>query len=302
MKSGELRHFLDVDGLSPGELLTILDRADVGAPPPVLAGRSVGLLFQKPSLRTRHSSEVAVIQLGGHPVTFFGQEVSPDSREPLPDIARVLAGYHAVLGARVFEHGHVEQLAATEALPIVNLLSDTAHPCQTLADLLTIRKHFGSFDGRTISWIGDYNNTARSLARGASMLGVEVRISGPPGYGPGSSELDYLRALGGVVDTTDDPMEAVKGADVVYTDVWTSMGFELEGETRYDAFVGYQVDDAVMLAAAADAVFMHCLPAHRGEEVAASVVDGPQSVVFLQAHNRLHAFRGLLWWLVEVNE
>jgi ornithine carbamoyltransferase len=296
-----MRHFLDVDELSPDELVTVLDRSQSADPPKVLEGRSVGLLFQKPSLRTRHSSEVAVIQLGGHPVTFFGQEVSPDSREPLADIARVLAGYHAVLGARVFDHGHLIQLAATDALPIVNLLSDTAHPCQALADLLTIRRHFGSFDDRTICWVGDYNNTVRSLARGAAMLGVGLRIATPAGYGPGPAELDYLRSLGGVVDATDDPIKAADGADVIYTDVWTSMGFELEDETRHEAFAGYQVDDAVMAAAGPDAVFLHCLPAHRGEEVSASVVDGPQSLVFPQAHNRLAAFRGLLWWLVEVN-
>jgi ornithine carbamoyltransferase len=297
-----VRHFLDVDDLSPDELVAVLDRAEVESRPPLLAGRSVGLLFQKPSLRTRHSCEVAVIQLGGHPLTFFGQEVSPDTREPMSDIAKVLGGYHAALGARVFDHGRLVELADTDALPVINLLSDDAHPCQALADLLTVRQRFGSLDGRIICWIGDYNNTVRSLARGAAMLGVELRIASPPGYGPAPAELDYLGQLGGSVDAGDDPAELVKGADVVATDVWTSMGFENEDKIRRDAFARYQVDELIMLTASPDAVFMHCLPAHRGEEVVASVVDGPQSVVFAQAHNRLASFRGLLWWLIETNE
>jgi ornithine carbamoyltransferase len=297
-----MRHFLDVDDLSPAELVAVLDRAEIEPRPPLLAGRSVGLLFQKPSLRTRHSCEVAVIQLGGHPLTFFGQEVSPDTREPMSDIAKVLGGYHAALGARVFDHGRLVELAETDALPVINLLSDDAHPCQALADLLTIRQRFGSLEGRSVCWIGDYNNTVRSLARGAAMLGVELRVASPAGYGPAPAELEYLRRIGGTVDAGDDPAQLVKGVDVVATDVWTSMGFENEDQIRRDAFADYQVDERLMLTASPDAVFMHCLPAHRGEEVVASVIDGPQSVVFAQAHNRLASFRGLLWWLVEENE
>jgi ornithine carbamoyltransferase len=297
-----VRHYLDIDDLSPAELVAVLDRSEEASRPPILAGRSVGLLFQKPSLRTRHSCEVAVVQLGGHPLTFFGQEVSPDTREPMGDIARVIGGYHAAVGARVFDHAKLIELAEPDALPVINLLSDDAHPCQGLADLLTVRQRFGSLDGRTICWIGDYNNVARSLARGAAMLGVEMRIASPLGFGPAPAELEYIRRLGGTIDAGDEPAEMVKAADVVATDVWTSMGFENENEIRRQAFAAFQVDERIMQAASPDAVFMHCLPAHRGEEVVASVVDGPQSVVFAQAHNRLASFRGLLWWLIEVNE
>jgi ornithine carbamoyltransferase len=244
---------------------------------------------------------VAVAELGGHPLTFFAPEVGPAERESRADIARVLAGYHAVVGARVFEHASVEELAATNAVPIVNLLSDLAHPCQVLADLLTIRERFGSLEGRTVCWVGDYNNVARSLARGTALTGVDLRVAAPDGYRPDADELRGLGDLGVEVFVTDDPREAAKGADVVYTDVWTSMGSEHEADARRRAFAGFQVDDSVMATAQPDAVFMHCLPAHRGEEVSPSVVDGPRSVVFRQARNRLDGFRGLLWWLVEVN-
>lgn len=296
-----MKHFLDIDDLTAGELVDVLDRAGEPRPPAVLAGRSVGLLFEKPSLRTRHSSEVAVVQLGGHPLTFFGHEVGPASREPLSDIAKVLGGYHAALGARVHDHRRLVELARADALPVVNLLSDSAHPCQALADLLTIRQQFGKLEGLTLGWVGDYNNTARSLIRGAAMLGLVIRIASPPGYGPAPAELDYIGRLGAEVDLTTNPAEAADFAHVVYTDVWTSMGYEEEASARLAAFASFQVDDKVMAAARDDAVFMHCLPAHRGDEVAASVVDGPQSVVYQQAHNRLHGFRGLLWWLIEVN-
>ncbi len=243
-----VRHLLEIDDLSPAELDEVLRRA-VEPPPvvPPLAGRTVGLYFEKPSLRTRHSCEVAVVQLGGHPVTFRRDEVGSGEREPVGDIARVLSGYHAALGGRVYDHALLEELATAATVPVVNLLSDRGHPCQALADLLTMR------------------------------LGAEPVVSARP-------------------------QEAVAGAGMVHTDVWASMGQESEAEQRLRAFEGFQVDDRVMAAAAPDAVFMHCLPAHRGEEVAASVVDGPQSRVIAQAHNRLHSFRGLLAWLIEEAE
>jgi ornithine carbamoyltransferase len=296
-----LNHFLDIDDVSAGELVDIIDRAEAVAPSRLLAGHTVGLLFEKPSLRTRHSCEAAVVQLGGHPLTFFADEVGPESREPLTDIAHVLGGYHAALGARVHDHRRLAVLAAADVVPVVNLLSDTAHPCQAVADLLTIRQQFGKLEGLTLCWVGDYNNTARSLVRGAALLGLVIRIGSPARYGSSPAELDYLRRLGAEVHTTTDPAEAADFAHVVYTDVWTSMGFEQEAASRAAAFEGFQVDDAVMAAARTDAVFMHCLPAHRGQEVTASVVDGDQSIVYRQAHNRLAAFRGLLWWLIEVN-
>ncbi len=298
-----VRHLLEIDDLTPDELITVLRRADV--PPGAercLAGRTVGLYFEKPSLRTRHSSEVAVVQLGGHPVTFRRDEVGSGEREPVSDIARVLSGYHAALGARVHDHGLLEELAAAATIPVVNLLSDRGHPCQALADLLTMRQSLGDLAGAPVAWVGDFNNVARSLALGATMLGMKVRLGCPPGYGPGDDDLDRLRGLGAEPVVTARPEEAVTGAAAVHTDVWASMGQEDEADARRRAFEGFQVDDRVMAAAAPEAVFMHCLPAHRGEEVAASVMDGAQSRAIAQAHNRPHAMRGLLAWLIEESD
>ena len=225
------RHFLDVDDLTPDELTDVLDRAEVTDPPRVLDGKGVALLFEKPSLRTRHSSEMAVVQLGGHPLTFRGDEVGPRSREPLADIARVLSGYHAAFGARVFDHAALEELASSSSIPIVNLLSDRAHPCQALADLLTVRQSLGALKGRTLAWVGDFNNVARSLSVGAAMTGMQVRLACPPGYGPADADLDRLAGLGATdVFVTTRPAEAAKGADIVSTDVWASMGQEAEAE------------------------------------------------------------------------
>jgi ornithine carbamoyltransferase len=294
-----VRHFLEIDDISPAELDEVLRRADSPTGAHSLAGRTVGLYFEKPSLRTRHSCEVAVVQLGGHPVTFRRDEVGSGEREPVADIARVLSGYHAALGGRVFHHGLLEDLAAAATIPVVNLLSDRGHPCQALADLLTMRQRLGDLGGATMAWVGDFNNVARSLALGATMCGMKVHLACPPGYGPTGADIDRLRALGGEPIVSSRPHEAVAGAAAVHTDVWASMGQEGEAEARARAFEGLRVDDRVMAAAAPDAIFMHCLPAHRGEEVTASVVDGRQSVVFAQAHNRLHSVRGLLSWLIE---
>ena len=297
-----MRHFLEVDDLSPAELVDVLDRSeshDLGTP---LAGKGVALYFEKPSLRTRHSAEMAVVQLGGHPVTIRRDEIGAGAREPLSDIARVLGRLSRAHGARVFLHDDVVALAAPKRLPIVNLLSDEAHPCQALADLLTMRQEWDELAGRTVCWVGDFNNVARSLAIGCAMTGMEVRLACPPGYGPSDADLDRLAQYDCTPFVTTHPARPPKGADAVHTDVWTSMGFETEADDRHRAFEGFQVDDSVMSAAAAHAVFMHCLPAHRGEEVSASVVDGDQSRVFRQAHNRMHSFRGLLSWLLEVND
>jgi ornithine carbamoyltransferase len=297
-----MRHFLEIDDLSAAELAEVLDRAERADHGEPLAGRGVALLFSKPSLRTRHSSEMAVIQLGGHPISVRPDEIGVNDRETPQDIARVLGGYHALLGARVFEHATLVDMAEPGAVPVINLLSDEAHPCQALADLLTMRQHVGPLAGRSVAWVGDYNNVSRSLSRGAALSGMAVRLGCPEGYGPGEAEVERLTLLGAAeVTVTTRPHDAAKGADAVHTDVWTSMGFEAESEARHRAFEGFIVDDSVMAAAAAGAVFMHCLPAHRGEEVAASVIDGPASVVIPQAHNRLHSFRALAWWLFEEN-
>ncbi len=296
-----VRHLLEIDDLSAEELHRVLVLAADEVHPRILDRRTVGLYFEKPSLRTRHSCEAAVAQLGGHPVTFRADEVGTGSREPLTDIARVLSGYHAAIAGRVFLHADLEQLADASTVPVVNLLSDLGHPCQAVADLLTMQERWGSLEGRTVAWIGDFNNVARSLALGCARTGMRLRIASPSGYGPTEVDLERLLAAGMVEPplVTTRPLEAAEGADAVHTDVWASMGQEDEAEARRQAFEGFAVDDAVMAAAGPSAVFMHCLPAHRGEEVTASVVDGPQSVVFAQAHNRLHAFRGVLRFLLE---
>ena len=293
-----VRHFLEVDDLTPDELADVLDRAESADLPRMLTGRTVGLYFEKPSLRTRHSCEVAVVQLGGHPVSFRRDEVGPGDREPIPDMARVLSGYHAVLGARVYEQALLDEFAASASIPIVNLLSNESHPCQALADLLTMRQTLGSLAGATVAWVGDYNNVARSLSLGATMLGMKVRLGCPPGYGPSDADVDRLRGLGAEPTLSRRPEEAVEGALAVHSDTWASMGQEGEAVERRRAFEGFTVDDDLMARAAPGAVFMHCLPAHRGEEVSASVMDGPQSRAIPQAHNRLHSFRGLLSWLL----
>jgi ornithine carbamoyltransferase len=290
-----VRHFLDVDDLAAGELKEVLDRSEVARPPAVLAGRGVALLFEKPSIRTRNATEVAVVELGGHPVTMRGEEVGFDTRETAEDIARVLSCYHGLIGARVFEHSKLERLATAAGVPVVNLLSDRAHPCQALADLLTVRQRFGRLEGTTLAWVGDGNNVCHSLLLAASAAGMKVRVATPPRYEPSAEVL----ARSGGVSVTAAPGEAVEGADVVATDVWSSMGQEGEAEARRTAFRGFTVDTGLMARAAPHAVFLHCLPAHRDEEVSAEVLDGPSSLVWRQAANRLHATRGLLWWLLE---
>lgn len=293
------RHFLDVDSLSPTELITVLDLAEVRDVPPVLAGRGVGLIFEQPSTRTRHSIEVAVAQLGGRPVTTQGPEVGLDDRESAEDVARTLACYHAVIGARVRDHRTVARMASVSRVPVINLLSDTSHPCQTLADLLTIRQRCGRLDGIAMAYVGDANNVCHSLIVGAAMAGMRVTVATPTGFEPRRDVLDRCRGFEGKVELVNHARAAVAGADVVYTDVWTSMGQEDEADARRRHFAGFAVTQELMSCAAPDALFLHCLPAHRGEEVAASVCDGQSSGIWHQAANRLHTARGLLWWLVE---
>ena len=288
-----MRHFLDVDGLGPGELEAVLDLAEDLDPPPVLAGKGVALLFEKPSNRTRVSMEMAVVQLGGHPITIRPDEVGLDTRETTEDVARALSQYCAAIGARVFDHSTVERLAGAASVPVVNLLSDRAHPCQALADLLTLRQHWGSLEGRALAWVGDGNNVCRSLLLAGARAGLSLRVAAPAGYEPAA---ELVRQTGATL--TSEPAEAVAGADAVSTAVRASMGQEDEAAERRLAFARFTVDDALMAQARPDAVFLHCLPAHRGEEVAASVVDGPASLVWHQAANRMHAQRGLLRWLV----
>jgi ornithine carbamoyltransferase len=299
-----MRSFLEVDDLTHTELAGLLDtmvawKADPTEVTRPLQGRGVALVFQKPSARTRNSAEMAVVGLGGHPISIRRDEISIDERESAEDVAKTLASYHAIVAARVFDHDVLVRMARAVDVPIVNLLSDRGHPCQALADLLTIREAFGSLEGRRVAYVGDGNNVTASLAFGAALTGMELTVSSPPGYELDDDVVDRARNLGGVIDLVADPHDAVKGVDAVYTDTWTSMGEEAEADVRREAFQGWRVDDALMGVAGADAVFMHCLPAHRGEEVTDAVLDGPASVVWQQAANRMDAKRALFAFLVQ---
>lgn len=292
------RHLLDIDDLGRSELREVLDRAH-RVPERVLDGAGAALIFEKPSNRTRNSTEMAVVQLGGHPIYLKPDEVDIDVRESAEDVARTLALYHGVIAARVFDHRVLERMAAVSDVPIVNLLSDRSHPLQAIADLLTIEAQFGSFVGRTIAWIGDHSNVARSLALGAGTFGMGLRFGCPDGYGPPESDLEAFREAGAAsVVATDDASEAVDDADVVVTDAWYSMGQEAEAAIRRPIFEPYRVDAALLAGAADDAIFLHCLPAHRGEEVTDEVLDGPRSRVWPEAANRLPAARAVIEWLV----
>lgn len=294
-----IRHLREIDDLTPDEITAVLDAAEMRTYPAVLQRRGVALLFEKPSARTRNATEVAVAELGGHPVSMRGEEVGFDTRETVEDISRTLSCFHAAIAARVFEQATIDRLAEAAGVPVINLLSDAGHPTQALADLLTLRQAKGRLEGLTVAYVGDFNNVARSLALGASLMGATVRVAAPAGYGPTAADHERVRAAGGELIAGDDPMAAVDGADAVYTDVWTSMGQEAERVARLEAFAGFCVDDRMLAAAAPDATFLHCLPAHRGEEVTAAVVDGDQSLVWPQAANRLHVMRGYLLWLFE---
>jgi ornithine carbamoyltransferase len=290
--------FLEVDDLDPGGLARLIDTAemwkrDPNAVPPVLAGRSVAALFQKPSARTRVSVEVAVATLGGHPIYIREEEVGVDRRESAEDVARTLASMCALIAARVFEHNLLERMVDAVDVPVVNLLSDTAHPCQALADLLTMRERLGTLEGRRLAYVGDGNNVAASLAFASALSGIEFVVASPSGYELDVDVVERARNLGGTIELAGDPYDAARDADAIYTDVWTSMGQEEEAELRRRAFAGWTVDAALMKAAHDDAIFLHCLPAHRGEEVSAEVIDGPRSAVWQQAGNRMHAVRAL---------
>ena len=304
------RQFFDVDDLDPDAWEHLLALALAPPDRSPLAGQGVALLFQKPSARTRNSTEMAVVDLGGHPVYISGTEVGLDERETAEDVARTLACYHRVLCARVFEHATLVRMAGALGrsgfdVPVVNLLCDSAHPCQAVADVLTMREALGPLAGRTLTYVGDANNMARSLAKGALFEGMEVRFAAPAGYTFSSDELTALQAFGdrvgrgGTVQVTDDPGRAAKDADVLYTDVWTSMGQEQERAARLAAFAGFTVDRTLVEQALPQAVVLHCLPAHRGEEITDDVLEGPRSLVWRQAAHRRTAMRGILAWVVE---
>jgi len=295
------RDLISIADLSSQDIRRVVDTALMmkrGRSSSVLKQKTLALLFEKPSLRTRVSFDVAMLQLGGHALYLSPGEVGLGEREPVADVARVLSRYVHAIAARTFKHETVEELARWADIPVINALSDGEHPCQALADLLTIYEKKGRWRGLVLSFVGDSNNVARSLMLGSALAGMDFRIASPQGYGISTALVDKAKSLaatsGASVVCVESPQEAVRGADVVYTDVWTSMGQEKEQAERRRAFGGYQVNAELLGLASPDAIVMHDLPAHRGEEIADEVIEGPQSVVFDQAENRLHAQKAVL--------
>ena len=300
------RDLLSVADLSRDEVLRLFERAtelkreflaDRRHAAPPLAGRTLAMLFQKPSLRTRVTFEAGMNQLGGHAV-YLTEDAVMGTRESVRDIARNLERFVDAIVARTGPHEVVVELAAQASIPVINGLTLREHPCQALADVFTIRERFGSLEGRVLAFVGDGNNVYHSLALLGALLGMEVRLAHPAEYGPNPRIVERAEVIaastGGRLAFGRVPAEIVSGADIVYTDAWTSMGQEAETEARRDAFAGYQVDDALFDAAGPDALAMHCLPAHRGEEITSSVMDGPRSIIWDQSENRLHVQKALL--------
>ncbi len=299
-----MKHFLSIADATSDELKhmlavakTLRDERDAGkANAPVLAGKTLAMLFEKPSLRTRVSFEQAMIELGGDSI-IMGQEVGLGKREAVSDVAKVLGGMVHGIAARVFEHQKLIDFAEYGGVPVINMLSDESHPCQALADIMTLQDEFGAdLSGRSVAFIGDGNNVARSVAILCGRLGVRFVLASPSGYEfkPEVQKQLLADAPGMDLEVITDPMDAVKGVDAVFTDTFTSMGQEAEKEARLKAFAGYQVNDALVSHAADHAIVLHCLPAYRGVEITDEVMDGPRSRVFPEAHNRLHAQKGLL--------
>ncbi len=297
-----MKHLLNITDLDIHEIHQVLELAQrqpasLGYPLRSSDGTPIGaaLIFEKPSNRTRHSMEIAVVQLGGHSIYTRGEEVGLDTREPVEDVARIMSGYHGLIAARVFKHGIVERLASASSVPVINMLSDFSHPLQGLADALTMVQEFGSLSGKTVAYVGDYNNVARSLGEICVILGAQYRLACPEGYDASSDELQRISSLGsGSIEQSSRPQEIVAGAHAVHTDTWVSMGQEAEKAQRLEIFGAFSVTAQMMALTASDSIFMHCLPAYRGYEVASEVIDGSASRVIQQGHNRLHASRGVI--------
>lgn len=297
-----VRHFVDLFQLSSAEARELLDRAEArkGDRTALLAGSTLGLLFEKPSLRTRVSFEAAISHLGGNAIFLNARDVGLGVRESVADFARVISQYVDALAVRTFAHSTVAELARHATIPVINALCDSAHPCQAMADMMTIRQTLGRLEGVKLVFVGDGNNVARSLAVASALLGLEFILACPEGYSftEGFRE-HFAETFPHVPLRVDhDPFHAAKDADVIYTDVWASMGQEDEAEARRRVFEPYQVNEALLSSAHSEAIFLHCLPAHRGEEVSERVMDGPRSLVIPQAANRLHFQKELLVWLL----
>ncbi len=292
-----LRHFLAIPDFSKSELLQVFDlaarmkRGEYREKP--LEGKTLGMIFAKSSTRTRVSFEVGAYQLGGHALFLSSRDIQLGRGEPIRDTARVLSRYLDGIMIRTYDHADVEELARYGSIPVINGLTDLLHPCQVLADLLTVRETLGGWDGKVIAWIGDGNNMANSWINAAGSLGFELRLACPKGYEP-NAEILQRNAKKSRITVGHDPKEAARGAHVINTDVWASMGQEEEQEKRARAFQGYIVDEKLMKVADPGAIFLHCLPAHRGEEVAEEVIEGPRSKVWDQAENRLHVQKAVM--------
>ncbi len=300
-----MRHFLTLLDVTEDEAHALLKRAaelksmqQRGEAHPTLAGKTLGMIFDKASTRTRISFEVGMYQLGGHALFLHSGTTQLGRGEPVEDSARVLSRMVDAVMIRTHAHEIVQRFTQYSTVPVINALTDLTHPCQILADIFTFEEHRGDIKGKTVAWIGDGNNMTHSWINGAVTFGYKLNIACPADYSPDETLLQAARDMGADVSISSDPLLAAKDADLVTTDVWASMGQEEEQAEREKAFMGYQVDERVMAYAKPDALFMHCLPAHRGEEVAASVIDGPQSVVWDEAENRLHVQKALLEFLI----
>jgi ornithine carbamoyltransferase len=292
------RDFLAVTDLARTEILALFElarrmKSGTYRETP-LAGKTLAMIFAKSSTRTRVSFEVGTYQLGGQALFLSSRDIQLGRGEPIPDTARVLSRYVNGIMIRTFDHGEVEELARHATIPVINGLTDLSHPCQVLADLFTVREALGGWDGKRVAWVGDGNNMANSWIEAAQVLGFELRLACPEGYEPDRRIFDRAKAAGACISVTEVPEEAVEGAQVVNTDVWASMGQEADAEARRNAFRGYTVDAALMKLADPQAIFLHCLPAHRGEEVTTEVIEGAQSRVWDEAENRLHVQKALL--------
>jgi len=297
-------NLISIADLNRDQILQILDRADelksqrgVALSRP-LSGKSLAMIFEKPSTRTRVSLEVATVELGGHALYLSADELQLGRGETVSDTARVLSRFVHGITARVFSHDTVAKLAASASVPVINALSDWEHPLQILADLMTIREHCGRLEGLNLAWVGDGNNVCNSLILASAILGMHLKVASPPGYEPSCEILDQAERLGSRAELVSDPAQAAKGADVLVTDTWVSMGDEAQEAERLRVFGRYQINSGLLKEAHPGAVVMHCLPAHRGQEITDEVMDGPQSVVFDEAENRLHTSKAVLEWLM----